>query len=1415
MKRTFMRVRVSFYILLLIFNLVLSIQTFPQIIISEKIQFNKIAGDQNVALNFIWCVFQDTKGFIWIGASEGLIRYDGLRFKSYKYSTNDTNSISANTVRVILEDKSGYLWIGTGGGGLNRYNPSKDNFTAYFHNNKDSTSLSHNYVYSIFEDRSGALWIGTESGLNVFNRDSEKFIRYKNIPGDSESLSSNIISSIFEDSDSNLWIGTIDGGLNKLDRGKNKFIRYTHNPFDPGSISHNKITQICKDNFGNIWISTLGGGINKLTKKDNNDSISFIQFKHNPKNPYSISSDDVASIYFDDNNVLWVGTWKGGLNRSIASLDENSTPAFISFTNDLNNPNSLKSNDVNFIYIDISDLLWVGTWGGGLYKSNLMQKQFGHYKNEPDNPFSLSANGVTVVRQDKYGIIWIGTWNGGLNKWDRTTDKFISYKHNPDNPYSLSENTVTVIHEDRDGIMWIGTWNGGLNKFERNNERFYNFRHNPNNPKSISDNRIVSITEDSSGTLWIGTYFGGLNKYNKESESFTHFSPNYGDKISLNLSDATDLLIDHLGIFWIGSKRSGGLYALDMSKEELIQYKNDPNNLNSLSNNKISELYEDKTGTFWVGTQDGGLNKFDRRTNKFKRYGTKDGLASEFVMGILEDDNGNLWISTKNGLSKFNIHSETFRNYYIEDGLQSNEFEEFSACCKLKTGELIFGGVNGFNIFYPDSIKDNTHIPPVYITDFHLFNKPVQIGYDSLNGRTIISKPIIECEEIELNYGDKVFSFEFAALDYHSPLKNKYAYIMEGFDKEWTYTEASKNTATYTNLDPGEYTFRVKGSNNDGYWNEQGGSIKVIILPPWWRTNLAYLIYFLLFGAIVSTTWQTQIKRIRNKHEFEMSKLKAQKLHEVDELKSRFFTNISHEFRTPLTLILGPAKDILESTKETKTKQNVSIIKRNAGKLIGLVNQLLDISKLESGNMKLSTSPRNIIPLLKGLVLSFTSYAERKRITLNFSSSENEIIVYLDHEKFEKVITNILSNAFKFTPEGGLIEVKVGKSETHLEIKVIDTGIGIPSDRIEKIFDRFYQVDGSHTREQEGTGIGLSLAKELIELHKGKISVESEPGKGSIFTISLPLGKEHLRPEEIYEADLVKAAEEDPPQSREYEEEIKLELIDELVTDNTNKQILEIELSDKPVLLIVEDNNDVRVYINENLKNDYKVIEAVDGEDGWNKSIEQLPDLIVSDVMMPRMDGFRLCEKLKTDERTSHIPVILLTAKAAKEDKLAGYETGADEYLMKPFDADELRARIKNLIQQRKRLHEYFRNQGFVGIEEQRIASVDKIFLKKCFNIVNKHISDSSFSVELLSDELAISRSGLQKKIQSLIGETPGELIRRIRLNKAAELISQKFGNLSEIALEVGYNNPAHFSEAFKRQFGVAPSQYLQNDRTL
>jgi signal transduction histidine kinase/AraC-like DNA-binding protein len=578
------------------------------------------------------------------------------------------------------------------------------------------------------------------------------------------------------------------------------------------------------------------------------------------------------------------------------------------------------------------------------------------------------------------------------------------------------------------------------------------------------------------------------------------------------------------------------------------------------------------------------------------------------------------------------------------------------------------------------------------------------------------------------------------------------------------------------------------------------GKDRISVFTPWWITTWALIIYTLSLLSVILIIWNVRMRRIKINNELEKERYESQKLHEVDEIKTRFFTNISHEFRTPLTLIIGPASRILKHTKDENIKTDADVIHRSAKKLNRLVDELLEISKIESGEMKLKASPLNVVTTVKEIVLSFYSLADRKKIQFNFNTVENKIIAYIDKSKMEKILNNVLSNAFKFTPEGGRVEVGIISKGNEVEMIISDTGIGISKDHLDKIFDRFYQVDGSHTREHEGTGIGLALTKELVELHKGRIEVESKESKGSTFRIIFPLGKKHLTPEEIYEEELVE---------KDYEQDgKKLEPdVDEFLNRKADQKN-GVELADKPTLLIVEDDPGVREYICSILESQYRIFEAIDGEEGLNKSFEQIPDLIISDIMMPKLDGFQMCAKLKTDSRTSHIPVIVLTAKATMQDKINGLDIGADEYLIKPFEEDELKARIRNLLVQRKRLHEHFRKYGVVELEGKNITSVDQKFLQKAIEVINKHISDTSFGVEVLADKMAVSRSLLFKKINALIGESPSELIKRTRLNKAAKLIGNDSGNISEIALEVGFNNPSYFTECFRKQFGVAPSQY-------
>ncbi len=773
-------------------------------------------------------------------------------------------------------------------------------------------------------------------------------------------------------------------------------------------------------------------------------------------------------------------------------------------------------------------------------------------------------------------------------------------------------------------------------------------------------------------------------------------------------------------------------------------------------------------------------------------------------MGILEDNHHNLWISTKNGLSRFNPKEiddkgvalpSAFKNYYSNDGFQDNEYNAYSYF-KNGRGEMFFGGINGFNAFYPDSLKENSTIPAVVITDFKVFNEDYKLD-----------SSITEINKIALHHNENFVSFEFAVLDYFAPEKNKYAYKLEGLEEDWNYVN-NKNFANYTNLTPGEYCFRVKGSNNDGVWNEKGVSVSIIITPPWWATWWAYLIYGLCAFSLLYGFRRYERNRLNWKNQFKLDEVKLMERAETDRMKSRFFANISHEFRTPLTLILGPSESIITKTTDENTKKQAGSIKKNAKRLLGLINQLLDLSKLEAGELKLKASFGNIVSFIKGITMSFESIAERKDITLKVNTTNDKIEIYFDKDKMTKILTNLLSNAFKFTTAGEEITVAINETEKNsVEIIVRDTGIGISKEEIPKLFDRFYQVDSSQTREQEGTGIGLALTKELVELHKGTINVESKQGDLSAgqagwteFTIELPLGREHLSSDEIVE--LVEPVEEETIVN----EEEYLSPTSGIQTEMSNEIV-----NDKTIILVVEDNAEVRKYIKDSLGEEHQVEEAVNGEQGVEKAEKIIPDLIISDIMMPKMDGNELTRLLKNDEKTSHIPIILLTAKSEQESKIEGLETGADAYLTKPFNAKELQVRIKNLINIRKKLQEKFRIGYFLPKQdEKKLSTLDEQFMYKVVEVIEQHISEEEFSIIEFAREVGMSRSQIHRKLRALTGKSPSRYIRMVRLTRGRKLIEERAGNISEIAYLVGFSSPIYFAKCFKDEYGFPPSELVK-----
>jgi len=1246
----------------------------------QNLKFDHISVEQGLSDERIHCILQDSKGFMWFGTQDGLNRYDGYTITVYKHDRENSESLSYNLVYSIYEDRAGVLWIGTWYGGLNKFNRETGTFTRYQHDPTDPQSLSSNIIRSIFEDRSGVLWLGTwGGGLNKFDRETGSFTRYQHDSTNPQSLSSDAVYSVYEDKSGVLWVGA-NGGLNKFDRETGSFTRYQHDPTNPQSLSSDVVWSIYEDRSGVLWIGTQYG-----LDKFNRETETFTHYQYDPIILESSSGYNlVTSIYESRTEELWIGTFDAGLKRFVRETEQ-----FIDYQ-------GLSHNNVHSIYEDRSGVLWIGT-KYGLNRLNRRKEHFIHYQHDDKEPQSLSSNSVTALYEDRSGVLWIGT-EDGLNKFGRETETFTHYQHDSTNPQSLSSDGVFSIYEDESGVLWIGT-SSGLNKFERDTKQFIHYQNDPNDPQTLSHNFVLSIYEDRSGALWIGTNGGGLNRFDRETEIFTHYQHDSTDPQSLGSDSVTSIYEDQSGALWIGTW-GGGLNKFNRNTEQFIRYQHDSADSQSLSDDYILSIYEDRSGRFWIGTEFGGLNNFDRANETFKRYTEQDGLPNNKVRGILEDQQENLWLSTKKGLSKFDPRAETFKNYDMRDGLQGYEFDD-GAYYKSRGGQMFFGGNNGFNAFYPEKIQDNPHIPPIVFTDFQLFNTSVKIAKDSP-----LQQSITETKAITLSYKQDVFSFEFAALDYTIPEKNVYAYKMEGFDKDWNDVGA-RRIATYTNLPAGTFTFRVKGSNNDGVWNEEGTSIRITITPPPWKTWWAYSLYIMaLIGAIlgyVRYRTQAQAKEIaRQRKELEQERLLSERLRQVDQLKDDFLANTSHELRTPLQGIIGIAESLFDGVageQSDKGRTNLSMIISSGKRLSNLVNDLLDFSKLKKQELVLQRKAVDMRTLTEVVLRLSEPLIAGKDLTLKNEIGEDIPPVDGDENRLQQIMYNLVGNAIKFTESGSVtVSAKVtpplppsrgkfssdsppGRGEGWVDspleggqggvisISVSDTGIGIPQDKIGEIFQSFEQVDASISREYGGTGLGLSITKQLVELHGGTIRVESEVGKGSRFTFTLPI------------------AEGMPEPMAQGREVAKLREVPENLPQrhgDTEKKTLSLGASVSPwqpefkILVVDDEPINHQVLANHLSFGNYVVTQAFTGEEAL-QAIERggTFDLVLLDIMMPRISGYEVCQKIREKYLPSELPVIMITAKNQVSDLVEGFSSGANDYLAKPFSKDELLARIR------------------------------------------------------------------------------------------------------------------------------------------
>jgi signal transduction histidine kinase/ligand-binding sensor domain-containing protein/DNA-binding response OmpR family regulator len=1364
----------------------------------DSYRFTKLDVRDNLSNNQVTCFINDERGFLWIGTMTGLNRFDGYDFVVFKHDFSDTTSLIDNYIISLFRDHKGRLWVNTRNG-FNVYDPVTESFLRDPGMTLQDISLEGQYISSIFEDSSGHYWYLDERA-KLFRydpvKDSCREIEY--LPGPVGNITGHDLSSVAEDAGGNLWMITRNGMLLLLD-AESLTVRYRNTMLR--EIYHDRLLEynLFVDKDDDLWITITNDaqGIYYLNGADRS-------FRHiNSESRPGLNTDIVTGIVQDTQGRLWIATDHGGINL----LDKHD----FSLQYIMHRPYddySLSQNSITALYKDPRGIIWIGTYKQGINMYHPDIVKFNLYHNILNEPASLGYNDVNCFAEDAGGNLWIGTNGGGLEYFNRKTGRFTHYTHDPDDPNSLSNNVIVSLLVDREKRLWIGTFYGGLNLFD--GRIFHHYRADPNDPGSISDNRIWEIFQDSGSHIWIGTLGGGLDLYNAGENTFSHYRA--GDLNSIHSNFIISMMEDSKGNLWFAT--ADGVDMLDKKNGRFINYKHQENNPASLSNDDVTHIIEDRRGAIWIGTRE-GLNLFNFNPDhpelgNFRIFTEKDGLADNAVSSILEDNRGNLWIATSNGLSNMimdTLASDSLRfsfvNYDESDGLQGREFTQKSAF-KTSRGELIFGGANGFNLFYPEHLSRNEIPPGIVFTDFQILNTTVGIN-EKINGRILLKKSITETREITLGHNQNMFSIEFAALNYFQSNKNRYRYKLEGFNDDWIMVDASGRKATYTNLDPGDYIFRVTASNNDGIWNREGILLNIKVLPPLWKSKWAIGAYiFLLIGALLLLRYLI-LERMRIIFKAQQERREALNRHEIDMLKIKFFTNISHEFKTPLTLIISPIERLLKSTRNPTDRQHLNLIHRNARRLLSLVNQLLDFRRMEVQQFRLKPAEGDIVRFVRDVSYSFSDLAEIKNIDLSFESNRERIPFYFDHDKIEKIVFNLLSNAFKFTQEKGNISVYVNSLEQQdahtesgsaerdpVQIIVEDTGIGIPPEKQVKIFERFFQEDVPGTKVSQGSGIGLSLVNEFVRLHHGDIHCDSKPNQGSRFTVTLPgLKKSDFEVEPVY----------DEYPSGEWNGETQLVTMEE----PPSRRILH-----RPTLLLVEDNEDFRFYLKDNLKNAYNIIEAANGGEGWTRARNLMPDLVVSDIMMPVMDGFELCRKIKTDKHTLHIPVILLTARFSDEQKLKGYTMGTDDYITKPFSFEVLESRIRSLIQQRANLKESFREKLDPVPSRVSISSPDEELVDKALNVVEKNISKPEFSVVELSRELGMSRVNLYKKLSSITGKTPIEFIRVIRLRRAAQLLETGRISVSEAAYQVGFNNPKYFSKHFKSEFGVLPSELLQ-----
>ena len=1423
----------------------------------NDIAFSHLGLEDGLSQSAVKCILKDSEGFLWVGTGDGLNKFDGYEFTIYRHNQDDPNSIGGNDIECIYEDpRDSTLWIGTQGGGLNRYDRKHDRFVCYRYESNNPVSLGCDDVRAIIKGAEGALWVGTYGGgiyqliieqgyfypirnsENSLQNDKIDFVdafaeclsggvwvggvkgifKLKEIPqgkgtatlesfiwGDNKNIHN--VRSILEEEKGVLWLGTFNNGLYRIQLKNDKVNHFCTESSLNYRISDNKVRTLKRAKDGKLWVGTYNG----LNVWDS-ESETFIVTRHDPLRPSSLSCNKIYSLYEDDAGIMWIGTSVGGLNKY-----DRFESKFSLYRNLLGPGTDYSENDVRSLCVDHDNELWIGTTKGLI---QVLRDSRGKVQEVKMNPF-FKGKGVGCIYQFAPGRMLL-SGGGKIMQYNKITGALSSFSDKIRLSTGVDINAAQTIINDKHGNVYLGTQKGLL-KFDIESDQFKLYRKWSGNTPGLSDELILGLCEDNQGLIWIGTSKGGLNRFDPQSGTFQHF---------------------------LNNRRVAS----------------------TISSNKVYSIVEGEPGILWIGTNR-GLNRYDIHTRIFTSYRGIDGFANEVIYGVLKDSQGNIWGSTNGGLFVFDPKSEHVRNYNFKDGLQSNEFNQ-NAYCVSPRGELAFGGIKGVNAFFPDHIKDNPFIPPVVLTGFELFYRPVKVGQPD----SILERSISHTKQIILNHRQSVFSIEFTALNYTSPENNQYKYMLEGYDDGWINV-GTQRMASYTNLNPGSYVFKVKGANNDGIWNENATQVSITVMPPFWKTYWFRGLLIMVVVLIIYTIFYFRMKEMRNKkqvlealvtektnelmtqksaleisneqlqgrnHEILKQKEKIEKknkelgkqhdqiiqqrdelihltqqVREATQAKLRFFTNISHEFRTPLTLIVAPIKQLLSqwdlmdaNAREYKLK----LIHGNSSKLLFLINQILDFRKVENDKVQIRVHRGNIVSFVEEIFHLFDDLAQRRNTEFQYIVSEKVPQLWYDSGKMEKIIYNLLSNAFKFTPKGGRIAVRIDVSNPeesgdtnwsvdnsqYIRISVEDSGVGIPENQIDNVFDRFFQVKNIKHHESLGSGIGLALVKKYMDLHHGIINVQSEQGKGSCFTLFVPLGKDH------FTSDQVAGSVSDIVGSKELMEKNIQSLYPALAYQSSNKSSDDGKHKSKK-LLLVEDNDELREYLRDLLCDEYSIFEASDGQQGINMAKDNLPDIIVSDVMMPVVDGYEFCEKIKTNIKTSHIPFVMLTALSGTQPNIQGLESGADAYIPKPFDPHYLTTTIKKLIETRELLKEKFSKGLVVHPQKDVKSSMDSKFLDNAIKQLDKKIGDSDFGVDDFCKVMNMSQTQLYRKLKGLTGLTINEFIRNGRLKMAAQLLMKGELNINQVAFEVGFNDPNYFGKCFHKLYQQTPSDFMKS----